>query len=57
MLLGFWYPYRNIFALVDEIGIKPFTDWTKSAQYSADGLEVNFPSVFDFTDPNMQNMR
>ncbi|XP_009791768.1 uncharacterized protein [Nicotiana sylvestris] len=40
---GFWYPYRNIFALVDEIGIKPFTDWTKSAQYSADGLEVQFP--------------
>lgn len=57
MLLGFWYPYRNIFDLVDEIGIKPFTDWTRSAQYSAEGLEVNFPSVFDFTDPNMQNMR
>eukprot|EP00897_Mesotaenium_endlicherianum_P010565 jgi/Mesen1/9537/ME000064S08888 len=36
---GFWYPYRNIFALTDELGLKPFTDWTKSAQYSPSGLE------------------
>ncbi|XP_052194699.1 uncharacterized protein LOC127802736 isoform X2 [Diospyros lotus] len=40
---GFWYPYRNIFNLVDELGIKPFTMWTKSAQYSGEGLEVKFP--------------
>ncbi|XP_052879091.1 uncharacterized protein LOC108479378 isoform X2 [Gossypium arboreum] len=40
---GFWYPYKNIFSLVDELGIKPFTSWTKSAQYSGEGLEVEFP--------------
>ncbi|XVF67966.1 hypothetical protein PTKIN_Ptkin10aG0164600 [Pterospermum kingtungense] len=40
---GFWYPYKNIFSLVDELGIKPFTSWTRSAQYSAEGLEVEFP--------------
>ncbi|KAE8659446.1 vacuolar ATP synthase subunit B family protein [Hibiscus syriacus] len=37
---GFWYPYKNIFSLVDELGIKPFTSWTRSAQYSAEGLEI-----------------
>eukprot|EP00898_Chlorokybus_atmophyticus_P005622 jgi/Chlat1/6060/Chrsp4S06343 len=31
---GFWYPYKNIFDLTDELGIQPFTDWTKSSQYS-----------------------
>ncbi|KAL0356560.1 UNVERIFIED_CONTAM: hypothetical protein Scaly_1341700 [Sesamum calycinum] len=40
---GFWYPYRNIFNLVDELGLKPFTSWTKSAQYSEEGLEVKIP--------------
>ncbi|KAH6777073.1 hypothetical protein C2S52_007495 [Perilla frutescens var. hirtella] len=40
---GFWYPYRNIFNLVDELGLKPFTSWTKSAQYSDEGLEVEYP--------------
>ncbi|MBA0743137.1 hypothetical protein Gogos_005855 [Gossypium gossypioides] len=40
---GFWYPYKNIFSLVDELGIKPFTSWTRSAQYSGEGLEVEFP--------------
>ncbi|XP_010531528.1 PREDICTED: uncharacterized protein LOC104807804 [Tarenaya hassleriana] len=40
---GFWYPYRNIFSLVDELGVKPFTSWTTSAQYSVEGLEVEFP--------------
>ncbi|OMO92711.1 Amine oxidase [Corchorus olitorius] len=40
---GFWYPYQNIFSLVDELGIKPFTNWTRSAQYSEEGLEVEFP--------------
>ena len=38
---GFWYPYRNIFNLVDELGIKSFTNWMKSAQYSQEGLEVH----------------
>ncbi|KAH7365257.1 hypothetical protein KP509_18G017400 [Ceratopteris richardii] len=40
---GFWYPYKNIFALVDELGIQPFTEWTQSLQYSPNGLEVESP--------------
>ncbi|KAK3006544.1 hypothetical protein RJ639_017699 [Escallonia herrerae] len=44
---GFWYPYRNIFNLVEELGITPFTSWMKSAQYSGDGLEVKFPIFQD----------
>ncbi|KAH7834243.1 hypothetical protein Vadar_014095 [Vaccinium darrowii] len=44
---GFWYPYRNIFNLVDELGIEPFTNWIKSAQYSKEGLEVKFPIFQD----------
>lgn len=40
---GFWYPYKNIFALVDELGIQPFTNWTQSSQYSPNGLEVESP--------------
>ncbi|XP_008236052.1 PREDICTED: uncharacterized protein LOC103334855 [Prunus mume] len=44
---GYWYPYQNIFNLVDELGIKPFTNWTKFAQYSAEGLEVEFPVFQD----------
>ncbi len=44
---GFWYPYRNIFHLVDELGLKPFTDWTRSAQYSPQGLEVESPIFQD----------
>ncbi|MBE9029844.1 FAD-dependent oxidoreductase [filamentous cyanobacterium LEGE 11480] len=44
---GFWYPYQNIFGLVDELGLKPFTDWTRSAQYSPNGLEVESPIFQD----------
>ncbi|GAB4364487.1 MAG: FAD-dependent oxidoreductase [Elainellaceae cyanobacterium] len=40
---GFWYPYRNIFALVNELELTPFTDWTQSSQYSPAGLEVESP--------------
>lgn len=40
---GFWYPYRNIFTLVRELGLNPFTSWTRSAQYSPAGLEVESP--------------
>ncbi|MGJ3248068.1 MAG: hydroxysqualene dehydroxylase [Elainellaceae cyanobacterium] len=40
---GFWYPYRNIFALTDELGIRPFTPFTRSSQYSPAGLEVESP--------------
>lgn len=40
---GFWYPYRNIFALVNELGLHPFTHWTRSSQYSPMGLEVVSP--------------
>ncbi|KAM0949815.1 putative phytoene desaturase (zeta-carotene-forming) [Dioscorea sansibarensis] len=40
---GFRYAYHNIFSLVDELGIKPFTNWTRSAHFSPEGLEVEFP--------------
>ena len=40
---GFWYPYRNIFVLVDELGIQPCTPYTRSSQYSPHGLEVESP--------------
>ena len=40
---GFWYPYNNIFGLVDELGIQPFTPYTRSSQYSPAGLEVESP--------------
>ncbi|MCG6134969.1 MAG: FAD-dependent oxidoreductase [Nostoc sp. LLA-1] len=40
---GFWYPYRNIFALINELELNPFTTWTRSAQYSPAGLEVESP--------------
>lgn len=44
---GFWYPYRNIFALIDELGLQPFTPWTRSSQYSPAGLEVESPIFQD----------
>ncbi len=44
---GFWYPYRNIFSLVDELEIQPFTPFTRSAQYSPAGLEVESPIFQD----------
>ncbi|CAI0468909.1 unnamed protein product [Linum tenue] len=47
IIQGFWYPYKNIFSLVDELGIKPFTNWMKSAVYSSEGLEVEFPVFQD----------
>jgi uncharacterized protein with NAD-binding domain and iron-sulfur cluster len=40
---GFWYPYRNIFSLVKELQLNPFTPWTRSCQYSPAGLEVESP--------------
>jgi len=40
---GFWYPYRNIFSLVRELGLNPFTPFTRSSQYSPAGLEVESP--------------
>jgi uncharacterized protein with NAD-binding domain and iron-sulfur cluster len=44
---GFWYPYRNIFSLINELGINPFTTWTRSSQYSPAGLEVESPIFQD----------
>lgn len=44
---GFWYPYRNIFSVVDELDLKPFTSWMKCAQYSDQGIEVEFPVFQD----------
>lgn len=40
---GFWYPYRNIFQLVEELNLNPFTPFTRSSQYSPAGLEVQSP--------------
>ena len=40
---GFWYPYSNIFKLVEELELKPFTPFTRSSQYSPAGLEVESP--------------
>ncbi|XP_020536724.1 uncharacterized protein LOC105638513 isoform X2 [Jatropha curcas] len=44
---GFWNPYQNIFSLVNELGITPFTDKLQSALYSTGGLEVEFPVFQD----------
>ncbi|MBE9128415.1 MULTISPECIES: hydroxysqualene dehydroxylase [unclassified Coleofasciculus] len=44
---GFWYPYQNIFSLVRELGLKPFTPFTRSSQYSPAGLEVESPLFQD----------
>ncbi|RUR86123.1 FAD-dependent oxidoreductase [Chlorogloeopsis fritschii PCC 9212] len=44
---GFWYPYKNIFSLINELGINPFTNWTRSSQYSPAGLEVESPIFQD----------
>ncbi len=44
---GFWYPYKNIFSLINELGISPFTTWTRSSQYSPAGLEVESPIFQD----------
>ncbi|GJD17876.1 amine oxidase [Rivularia sp. IAM M-261] len=44
---GFWYPYRNIFSLTNELEINPFTHWTRSSQYSPNGLEVESPIFQD----------
>jgi uncharacterized protein with NAD-binding domain and iron-sulfur cluster len=40
---GFWYPYQNIFNLVKELDLSPFTPFTRSSQYSPQGLEVESP--------------
>ena len=40
---GYWGAYYNIFALCQQLGIQPFTDWVASHQYSNRGLEVVAP--------------
>ena len=40
---GFWYPYRNIFNLVEQLNLNPFTSFTRSHQYSPHGLEAESP--------------
>lgn len=44
---GFWYPYQNIFSLVRELGLNPFTPFTRSSQYSPAGEEVESPIFQD----------
>eukprot|EP00172_Hildenbrandia_rubra_P000287 Plantae.Rhodophyta-Hildenbrandia_rubra.ctg11277.p1 GENE.Plantae.Rhodophyta-Hildenbrandia_rubra.ctg11277~~Plantae.Rhodophyta-Hildenbrandia_rubra.ctg11277.p1 ORF type:complete len:560 (-),score=75.50 Plantae.Rhodophyta-Hildenbrandia_rubra.ctg11277:1702-3321(-) len=41
---GSWRPYKNIFHLVeDELGLRPFTTWTKSDSFSPRGKETSAP--------------
>ena len=44
---GFWYPYQNIFKLVRELELQPFTPFTRSHQYSPQGLETQSPIFQD----------
>lgn len=44
---GFWYPYSNIFSLVKQLNLDPFTRFTRSSQYSPAGLEVESPIFQD----------
>ena len=44
---GFWYPDQNIFQLVKELEWNPFTNWTRSSQYSPAVLEVESPIFQD----------
>lgn len=45
---GMWRPYFNLFKLVkDELGLDPFTDWTRSSQRSPKGKVVESPIFND----------
>ncbi|OWM80442.1 hypothetical protein CDL15_Pgr019722 [Punica granatum] len=44
---GFWYPYKNIFSLVDGLGLEPFTGWMKSAHSFRLSVQVEFPIFQD----------
>lgn len=46
---GFWYPYQNIFRLMRELDLHPFTPFTRSHQYSPKGLETESPIFQDKT--------
>lgn len=45
---GMWRPYFNLFHLVHrELGLQPFTDWTRSSQRSPKGKVVESPIFND----------
>lgn len=45
---GMWRPYFNLFHLVEkELGLHPFTDWTRSSQRSPKGKVVESPIFND----------
>lgn len=44
---GTWRPYSNVFNVCDELGIKPFTDWTRSDSFSPLGKETSAPIFAD----------
>ncbi|PKA60138.1 Phytoene dehydrogenase, chloroplastic/chromoplastic [Apostasia shenzhenica] len=46
-LRGFWCPYHNIFSIIDELGIKPFTMRTKFALYTSEGVQFPHLSLLD----------
>lgn len=45
---GMWRPYFNLFQLVqNDLGLRPFTDWTRSSQRSPKGKVVESPIFND----------
>lgn len=44
---GWWRVYNNLFRLCDELGIKPFTTWTRSDSFSPFGKETSAPIFGD----------
>lgn len=44
---GYWRPYNNLFRLCDDLGLKPFTDWTRSDSFSPLGKETSAPIFGD----------
>ncbi|KAG0497057.1 hypothetical protein HPP92_001748 [Vanilla planifolia] len=46
-LRGFWSPYHNIFCLVEELGIQPFSKLTTCTLHTSEGMEVEFPIFRD----------
>lgn len=44
---GAWRPYRNLFRVCDELGVRPFTGWTRSDSFSPRGRETSAPVFGD----------
>ncbi|KAL0914027.1 hypothetical protein M5K25_017524 [Dendrobium thyrsiflorum] len=46
-LRGFRSPYRNIFSIIKELDLQPFTNWTSSSLHTSESVEVEFPIFQD----------